>query len=841
MGIKQIILILVLFYSTISLASHQRDSIFIDPRWNYWSVSSISSSGDWTFLYQTYPNDRNQSKGFLVHNDTKKRVEITGVSQHQFTASDFLIRKRKSETVELNLMTQKEISLGNLKQHTWIDAMQTLCFINEKNQLVFRKYEKKGAKEVLKLENITRYTMNPSKTQLLYQKEEETILYHLDLKTLKEKRLLDLKESFNGAIWNFTEDVVSTVLKSKNVVLVDLKQGSYKTIELPKEDRSISNVWSSFFSNNDLFINYQVLNAVKKDSVKDYLDIWNGNDRELKYKASGAGWGESGVYPGKLEGETKALVHKSSQEQLVKLPQNTKQKFLNIGVPNYLLLYEPLELQDYSEAFEKVRYRLFQIDIGKEKGDLTTASNFENYYRKSPDNRYLLYPNEDIWEVYDFASGQRVSIPNTDISNLPIWSSDSRFIYYHDYENLLKYDVVSKETRKITNLKGRNRFAVVNSIREGNSTFVDVDKPMLFYINQSDNKTSYCSWYKGKLKTIVGETSNRLNTSYLNRGVSSDGQTLVWTEENYNQPSTVKVFRKGKVSTLLEAEVPKELYSWRKQQVIHYKDQYGVDLTGVLWYPKDYNPSKKYPMVTWIYERQGGVQSSFEIPTVYSEAGFNRTVLNEQGYFVFQPDTYVSEEGAGLSALESVTKGIENIILAEPAIDKTKLGLMGHSFGGYETSFILGNSKLFAAGVSGAGMHDLVNYYYEYNYMLKMPNYFRAEEAQIKMKDTYGANPTRYHNNSPIHFAQNFETPVLLWTGMKDDNIYWEQTRHMYIALKRYQKPVIALFYDKEGHNFNNKKEQLDLTYRVLDWFDFYLKGQTDKKWIKKGIDYDDY
>ena len=840
MGIKYINVILALFYSSITLANVERDSIKVDSRWNYWSVDSITENGDWTSIYQIYPNDRNSSKGFAVHTKTKKRIEITGIDQPQFSATDFLFGRRGAETIEFDLTTQKEISLGNLKQQDWIEAMQTLCLINEKNELVLRKYEKGGAKEVFNLESIASYTMNPSKNQLLYQKEKETILYHLDLKNLKEKRILDLKESFSRAIWSFKEDIISTVLQNKNIVLIDLKKGSYKIIELPKEEVPIDHVWCSFFSNNDLFINYKVLNTLK-DPIKDYVEVWNGNDRELKYKTSGAGWGESGASPKKLKGESKTVVYRSFKEKLLILSTNRKQKYLNIGIPNFLLVYEPLELQDYSKVYEKVHYRLLQIDTGKELGDLTTASNFENYYRKSPDNKYILYPNEDVWEVYDFETGKRVSFPHSDKFMHPIWSSDSRFIYYHNYENLLQYDLTTQKTQKITKLKGKNRFAVVNSIREVNSTYVDVNKPILFSINQPDNKTSYCSWFKDKLTNIVASTSNRLNITYLKKLVSSDGQTLVWTEENFNQPHTVKVYKKGKVSTLMEPEVPKELYNWRKQKVINYKDKFGVDLTGVLWYPKDFDSNKKYPMVTWIYERQSGVRSEFEISTIYNGDGFNRTVLNEQGYFVFQPDTYVSEEGSGLSALECVIKGVENITSLEAAIDKTKLGLMGHSFGGYETSFILSQSKLFAAGVSGAGIHDLINWNYEYNYMLEMPNWFRVENIVHTLRDSFGENSPKYYKNSPIHFAQNYETPVLLWTGMKDDNVHWEQTRHMYVALQRYKKPVIALFYEKEGHNFIKKREQLDLTYRVRDWFDYYLKGKTDKEWIAKGIDYKNY
>ena len=840
MDIRKSIVMLVLFYSTVSLAFHQRDSISIDTRWNRWHVEKISENGNWTLVYQNYPNERSQSKGVAVQTDTKKRVEVTGINYYSFTSTDFLIGKRKGETVELNLMTQKETSLGNLKQRDWIETTQTLCFITENNQLVLRKYAKKGVKEVLNLENITSYFMSPSKTQLLYQKQGGTILYHLDLKTLKEKCLLDLKESFNGATWSFTEDAVSTALKQKNIVLIDLSKGSYKTIELPKEEKPIDYVWTSFFSNNDLFINYQIPNAVK-EPIKDYLDIWNGNDRELKYKTSGMGWGESGVYPPKMEGETKAVVYQVANEELVILPLNEKQKYLNIGVPNYLLVYEPLELQDYSETFEKVRYRLFQIDIGKELGDLTTASSLESYLNRSPNSRYIVYPKGDIWEIFDLERQERISIPQKEMYYRPFWSDDSKFIYYQDGKNLLEYSLQTGKTKRLTNFKNENRFSVENTIGSLDCKYISSTHPLIFFVSNPNNKTSYSSWYNGKLTDIVETTSNRLNTSYLNRGVSDDGQTMVWTEENFNQPPAVKVYRKGKVETLLEADVPEELYSWSKQKVIHYQDKFGVDLTGVLWYPKNFNSSLKYPMVTWVYELMRDKRSVFEVPTVYSEYGFNRTMLNEQGYFVFQPDTYVSEEGAGLSALECVTKGIETITSLEPAIDKTKLGLAGHSFGGYETSFILGNSKLFAAGVSGAGIHDLVNWNYEYNYMLKMPNWLRVEGPQQNLEDSFGDNPTKYYKNSPIHFAQNYTSPVLLWTGMKDDNVHWEQTRHMYIALKRYKMPVIALFYQKEGHSFSNKKEQKDLTYRVLDWFDYYLKGKIDKKWITKGVDYKNY
>ncbi|SFJ88912.1 alpha/beta hydrolase family protein [Myroides guanonis] len=829
MDIRRYCLFIALFYTTMSLATIQRDSISIDPRWNEWHVDAMAPNGDWAFLYKIYPNDRSKNEAFAVHTDTKKRVEVTGISQPQFTSNNFLIGTRIQEIVEVDLSTNIKTSLGVLSQRDWIEEEQTLCYINEKKELVLKKYAKKRNEIVWSKKGVTKYLVNPSKTSLLYQGEDSTELYFLDLKTLNEKKVLDLKEPLVAVTWNIQETVIAVSLKDNKILFVDLKKEETRVIELPKSESPIAELNLSFFLNNDLFISYKILNA-EKDPVENYLDIWNGNDRDLKNK----------VRP-RQKGELKAFFYKQSKTQLVELPRSEKQDYLNIGISNCLLVYEPLELQDYSQIYENKRYRILDLETLREKGDLAVSYSLDFNLNRSNNEKYIIYPNQNKWEVYDFESEERFEIPHKDEYSTPIWSSDSKTIYYQDESNLFVLDVVTKKKRQLTNFVGINQMSYQNKIQNSNSFYADITKPLVFSIRKpNEDKTSYYSLFNDKLTKMIDMTSNKLNLTYLNKGVSKDAKTVIWTEENYNQPSTVKVFRKGKVSTLLAPEVPEELYSWRKQKVIHYKDKFGVDLTGVLWYPKDFNPSKKYPMVTYIYDvGQGNDRSLFEIPTLYNPNGFNRTLLNEQGYFVFQADTYVSDEGPGLSAVECVTKGIENITSIEPSINKTKIGLIGHSFGGYKTSFILGNSKLFAAGVSGAGAHDLISWNYEYNYYRTIPNWLMLEKSQYNMKESFGDNPEKYYKNSPIHFAQNFETPVLLWTGMQDFNVHWENTRHMYVALQRYKKTVIALFYKKEGHSMWDNR--IDLTYRVLDFFDYYLMDKKNVGWISKGVNYESY
>ena len=830
MGIKRMYITVLFLCSIHTWATIHRDSISMNEQWNYWHVEKVSSNGDWGFVYQMHPNDDKKNKVFTVNTDTKRKIEVTGIDLFSFTANNYLIGKKGNETIEINLNDAKQQnSLGKLKQQDWIETEQLMVYTTENKELILRKYSKQGGKDILKLEGVSSYSCNPSKTKLVYQVEGSTIVYLLDLKTRNKKEVLDLKEPLTSITWNFQEDAIGIVLSNKDVGFLELNKDDFKIIPLSKSQESIVMVDVSFLRNNDLYISYWVRKSFE-NTEDGFLDIWNGNDRELKFKKSG-----------KPQSELRTTIYSQGSEKIIELPTSSKQNYLNIGIPNYVLVYDPLELQDYSQSVESIRYRILQLEPFKELGDLTIMTSFSNLYTKAPIGNAILYAKGNVWEVYDFDTHKRISIPHVHEWPTPMWTADGKEVFYSDGENVIRYNLKTKTTTKITNLKGKNSFQFLNVFPEKNRAYIDLNKPFLFSVYSSDYKMSYRSWFKDKVTELVEEAEYKLGGYYnLKQGISSDGNSAIWTDENYNQPQTVKVFRKGKVSTLLAPEVPEELYNWRKQKLIHYKDKYGVDLTGILWYPKDFNPTKKYPMITWVYERLESEKSRFEIPSLYNQQGFNAILLNEQGYFVFMPDTYVSEEGPGLSALECVTKGIETITVLESAIDKTKLGLAGHSFGGYETSFILGNSKLFAAGMSGGGVHDLISYNYEYNRHKSKPNFFRVEGAQFYLKP-FNENPNKYYANSAIHFAHNYITPVLLWTGMEDDNVHWEQTRHMYIALKRYEKPVIALFYEKEGHSISKYKSQKDLTLRFLDWFDYYLKDKKEIEWISNGVDYTKY
>ncbi|WP_449400688.1 alpha/beta hydrolase family protein [Chryseobacterium wanjuense] len=205
----------------------------------------------------------------------------------------------------------------------------------------------------------------------------------------------------------------------------------------------------------------------------------------------------------------------------------------------------------------------------------------------------------------------------------------------------------------------------------------------------------------------------------------------------------------------------------------------------------------------------------------------------EEGFAVLLADISQSHKGAGISALESINNALDELQKIRN-VDMARIGLMGQSFGGYETNFIAGHSDRFAAYVSGSAVSDVVRTYYAYNYHFNAPDYYRYEGRQYWFKATLAENPEKYIKNNPIMSVQNVSAPMLLWTGTDDGNVSPEGTKSMFIALRKYRKPVIALFYDKEGHSLSRAEAQKDLTLKILDWFNYHLKNKKNIPWIQK-------
>jgi dipeptidyl aminopeptidase/acylaminoacyl peptidase len=306
----------------------------------------------------------------------------------------------------------------------------------------------------------------------------------------------------------------------------------------------------------------------------------------------------------------------------------------------------------------------------------------------------------------------------------------------------------------------------------------------------------------------------------------------VYTQEDFNEPSSLVLLKENQeAKAIFKSNLQHYDYGWGHSALIDYTNAKGEQLQGVLYYPFDYDPNQKYPMVVNIYEKKTANLHYYCNPSMYYGSDLNISVFASKGYFVLQPDIVYEYGKPGFSATDCVVAATQKAI-AIASIDKERIGLVGHSFGGYEASFIITQTDIFAAAMASAGIHDFISYGLNEDDAHISSNW-RMEQFQMRMKSPFYENFQGYLDNSPIYHAVNVKTPLLSYTGMKDVHVDAKQTYELYFALRRLNKEHIMLLYPEEGHILMQPKHQYDISVKMMEWFDYFLKGKEKPKWFE--------
>ncbi|HEX7546652.1 MAG TPA: prolyl oligopeptidase family serine peptidase [Gemmatimonadaceae bacterium] len=276
-------------------------------------------------------------------------------------------------------------------------------------------------------------------------------------------------------------------------------------------------------------------------------------------------------------------------------------------------------------------------------------------------------------------------------------------------------------------------------------------------------------------------------------------------------------------------------YAWGSKVLIDFTNSKGKKLQGTLTLPAGYQPGKKYPMLVYFYEIMSNTHHTFSMPVFDDRPQMSTYASN--GYLVFQPDVVYDIGKPGSSAVDCVTRGVKKVIELGYA-DPKHIGLQGHSWGGYQSSYIVTQTDMFAAVVTGAPPTNLISFYDELYKQTGTVQQGIMEVGQVRM----GANVTPwtakdlYEQQSPVFNVTKIKTPFMILQGTADGAVDWDQGLEFFNAARRNGKEVIFLSYPNEPHHLAVKENQKDFQIRMKQFFDHYLMGAAAPKWMTDGV-----
>ena len=279
-----------------------------------------------------------------------------------------------------------------------------------------------------------------------------------------------------------------------------------------------------------------------------------------------------------------------------------------------------------------------------------------------------------------------------------------------------------------------------------------------------------------------------------------------------------------------------EKFAWGRSELIEYVTEKGRRLQAALIYPAGYEPGKQYPMIVYNYELLSQNVHRYAAPSERSY--YNASVFSSQGYFVLEPDIVFRERRPGWSVVECVTAAVKKVV-ETGLVDPAKVGIVGHSMGGFNTAFVATHTDgIFAAAVAGAPIIDMVSYYGDHHWDTGIAETDHIETGQERMVVPLYEDLQAYIDNSPYFGTHRMTVPLLLEVADEDKIVPWHQGIELYNVARRAGKNVVMLAYMGEGHGLRKEKNQMDYQRRILAWFGHYLKGEPAEDWITSGQSY---
>ena len=318
--------------------------------------------------------------------------------------------------------------------------------------------------------------------------------------------------------------------------------------------------------------------------------------------------------------------------------------------------------------------------------------------------------------------------------------------------------------------------------------------------------------------------------------VSKDGKTISFTQQDFVEFPDVWVAKSDftDAKKISNANPQQAQYNWGHAELVNWVSGDGQHLQGILIKPENFSYGKKYPMITYFYERMSDSLNAYH-PPAPSASTINFSYFASNGYLVFIPDIPYKTGYPGESAASAIISGVLSIV-NRGYVDSSRLGLEGHSWGGYQIAYLVTRTNLFKCAEAGAAVVDMFSAYGGIRYGTGILREGQYEHGQSRIGASPWDKPLRYLENSPLFFLDKVETPLLLLQNDKDGAVPFTQGIEFFSGLRRLGKPAWLCVYNGEDHNLVERKNRKDWSVRLSQFFDHYLMDKPMPIWMSKGI-----
>ncbi len=518
------------------------------------------------------------------------------------------------------------------------------------------------------------------------------------------------------------------------------------------------------------------------------------------------------------------------------------------------------------------RADLYKVDVSTGARTLIEKG-LSRTYGTSPDSKWFAYLKDKKVRAFNLVTGNTVELDATvtpgktfvnedddhayekPIWGVGGWSKDGRFVLLYDKFDVYQMPLDGSKAVNLTQGVGNRdqiqfrvvRFGVAGGAGRGggggrggagpaaDDEGIDLTKPVtLSAYGDRTKKSGYWQVTAGQAPRPVIWVDKSVGGVQKAENVDR----IIFTQQDYNEfPdiwTSTTTFAAPKKVTNANPFIGE--YAWSAGKVlIDYTNSKGQKLQGTLYLPAGYEAGKRYPMLVEFYEIMSNTHHNFSTPGYSNSPQLSTYASN--GYLVFQPDMVYEIGKPGTSAVDCMTAAVKKVIELGYA-DPKKIGLHGHSWSGYQSSYIVTQTDMFAAVVTGAPPTNLVSFYNELYKSSGTVQQGITEVGQVRM----GANVTPWNNHdlyeeqSPIFHVQNIKTPFMILQGMDDGAVDYIEGLQFFNAARRNGKEVILLSYPGEAHNLTNRDNQKDFTIRMKQYFDHYLMDKPAPKWLSDGM-----